>query len=102
MPPHGNWGDSEDGRSGSDREPLEFVHHDYGPAARGQVVECPPYGRPDYKCPFRVAGLDRCVIEVEFVVLADCFPAPLVSSNVDHHADEPGLFMSRLTWNGFG
>ena len=102
MPPHGNGVDSKEGRDGGHREPLEFVHHDDSPATWRQVVECPPHRHPDQKRPFRVIVLDWRAIQVELVAVANCFLAPLISSNVNEYSDQPCLFTPESNGDGLG
>jgi len=100
MPPDCDGVNAKEGRDGSHRQSLEFVHHDDSSATRRQVVERPPHRRPDQKCPFWVVVLDRRVTQVELVTLADRLLAPLISSNVDEYADQPCLFITQSARNG--
>jgi hypothetical protein len=100
VPANGNGIDAKEGRDRRYRQPLEFVHHDDSPATRRQVVERPPHRRPDEKGPFWIV-LDWGRTDVRLVALADGFLAPLISPNVNEHADQPCLLIAESAGNGF-
>ena len=100
VPTDGYRVDAEERRDGGHGQTLEFVHHDDSSASRWQVVECPPHHGPDQKRPFRVIMLSCRVTQLELMALADRFLAPLISSNVDEHANQSRLFIPQSVRNG--
>ena len=101
MPANRDRRHAEQRRDRSDGTPLDFSHHDHGPAARGQGIERRPYHVANDEGLFRVAGLHDTV-EDGSVASSNRLLPPLIVSNVDEHADEPGLLVFEAMGNRLG
>jgi hypothetical protein len=100
MPTDSDDVDAEERRNRRHGQTLEFVHYDDSPTSRWQVVECPPHRGSDQKLPFRIIMLGCRLPQLKLMALTDRFLAPLISSDVDKHADQPRLFIRQSVRNG--
>lgn len=97
-------GDCPDVQEGCDRrrvESLELIHHNDGPAARRQVVECLPHDGVDHERAFGMIVLGDDGFQQGVVALPDAFLSPLITADVYQDADQPRLFIRHAAWNGF-
>jgi hypothetical protein len=77
------------------------MHYDNSSATGRQAVERLPDARSDEKHLLGVVLPGRGSMQIEFVALANCFLAPLISSDIHQHTHEPRLFIPRPARNGF-
>src|SRR6185436_6152390 len=85
---------AERGGNRGGRHPFELVHHDDGPAARLELVECRPHETPGDDRGFHVRRDGEVLAQRRRRAMPNRGLAPLVATDVDEDAHQPG-FLAR-------
>src|SRR5438445_6420178 len=100
MPPNGDGADAQKRGDCRDGQPFEFVHDDDGAAARRQGVERTPDGGSRHQNGFLVVFDTGGAVQLSIVALPNSRLPPLIATDVDEHANEPGFLARQSEWNG--